>query len=93
MKDIVTFLKEAKFSSYEQYLNSLKTKKTSYNEFKDFMSLEFYINVDEFDSKDNKIYASYNPHNNAEGKDVLLTIDIKGNEHSFNVVKYNEEEA
>lgn len=27
MKDITTFLKESKFNSYEQYLNSLKTKK------------------------------------------------------------------
>lgn len=93
MKDIITFLKESKFNNYGQYLNSLKTKKTSYDEFKDFMNSEFYISVDEFDSNDNKIYASYNPHNNAEGNDILLTIDIKGNEHSFNVVNYNEEES
>lgn len=94
MKDIKEYLTEAKveFTSWEQYLNSLKTKKTSYDEFSKIMEEQFGIYVDEFNAKDHTIDAVYNPYNNAEGNDILLTINVKGNERSFNVVDYDTEE-
>lgn len=93
MKNIKEYLMESntKFTSWTQYLNSLKTKKTSYDEFSKIMD-QFGIYVDEFNAKDHTIEAVYNPHNNAEGNDILLTINVKGNERSFNVVDYDTEE-
>ena len=96
MKNIKEFLFESnisKFKNWMEYLDILKKTPTSFDEFKRVMDKEFYIDDVAFDNKDHKIYAYFNPNNNAEGNDIEISINIKGNERRFTVVDYESEEV
>ena len=92
MKDLKDFINEAKFNSYGQYLNSLKTKRVKFDEFKKVMADEFTIDGFDFNEKEHQIQATFNPSNNAEGNDILLTIEIEGDENGFKVKNFSTEE-
>lgn len=92
MKHLQEFINEMKYTSYIQYLNSLKTKKVSFEEFKKVMKDEFTITGFVFDEKEHKIETTFNPHNNAEGNDILLTIEVEGNENGFKIKDYDTED-
>lgn len=80
MKNLKDFLIREGYIEYDQaddYLKKVKGKEMTFDELKKGLDKECYIDDVEFE--DDVVSAFYNPYNNANGPDVILTIELEEN--------------